>query len=401
MWDLGRLEDGLERMNLSFELLAQEEPDADLASLAAQLGRFLFFGGQAELGLQRIEAALEMAESLALPEVFAQALTTKGILLGSNRGRPQESLALLRFALQTAIEHDKPSAALRASYNLADQLAQLDRYSEAMDTVRDGLAQSRRVGNRWEMAFLGQIYPFFATGEWDEALAMVAELPIDEWDQAREAFSGVPFLQATVGAHRGTLEEARSIVERLKTMGASADVQELSSYRCAQARLQLTDGDHGQALDTAERALSGNVDVGFAAEAVKEAFVVACEAARALGDDAKLTELLSGMEALPAGRRTRFLDAQILRFRARLAGAEDLLEAERGFSEAAALFREIGMPFYLAVVQLEHAEVLASSDREEECRPLLAEARETFEQLRAAPWLERVDALGVGARTAA
>ena len=401
MWDLGRLEDGLERMNLSFELLAQEEPDADLASLAAQLGRFLFFGGQAELGLQRIEAALEMAESLALPEVFAQALTTKGILLGSNRGRPQESLALLRFALQTAIEHDKPSAALRASYNLADQLAQLDRYSEAMDTVRDGLAQSRRVGNRWEMAFLGQIYPFFATGEWDEALAMVAELPIDEWDQAREAFSGVPFLQVTVGAHRGTLEEARSIVERLKTMGASADVQELSSYRCAQARLQLTDGDHGQALDTAERALSGNVDVGFAAEAVKEAFVVACEAARALGDDAKLTELLSGMEALPAGRRTRFLDAQILRFRARLAGAEDLLEAERGFSEAAALFREIGMPFYLAVVQLEHAEVLASSDREEECRPLLAEARETFEQLRAAPWLERVDALGVGARTAA
>ena len=230
-----------------------------------------------------------------------------------------------------------------------------------MDTVRDGLAQSRRVGNRWEMAFLGQIYPFFATGEWDEALAMVAELPIDEWDQAREAFSGVPFLQVTVGAHRGTLEEARSIVERLKTMGASADVQELSSYRCAQARLQLTDGDHGQALDTAERALSGSVDVGFAAEAVKEAFVVACEAARALGDDAKLTELLSGMEALPAGRRTRFLDAQILRFRARLAGAEDLLEAERGFSEAAALFREVGMPFYLAVVQLEHAEVLASS----------------------------------------
>ena len=401
MWDLGRLEDGLERMNLSFELLAQDEPDADLASLAAQLGRFLFFGGQAELGLQRIEAALEMAESLALPEVFAQALTTKGILLGSNRGRPQESLALLRFALQTAIEHDKPSAALRASYNLADQLAQLDRYAEAMDTVRDGLAQSRRVGNRWEMAFLGQIYPFFATGEWDEALAMVAELPIDEWDQAREAFSGVPFLQATVGAHRGTLEEARRIVERLKTMGASADVQELSSYRCAQARLQLADGDHGQALDTAERALSGNVDVGFAAEAVKEAFVVAGEAALALGDDAKLDELLAGMEALPAGRRTRFLEAQVARFRARLAGATTCWRPSEDSSEAAALFREIGMPFYLAVVQLEHAELLASSDREEECRPLLAEARETFEQLRAAPWLERVDALGVGARTAA
>ena len=73
MWDLGRLEDGLERMDLSFELLSQDEPDADLASLAAQLGRFLFFGGQRELGKQRIEAALTMAEDLALPEVLAQA----------------------------------------------------------------------------------------------------------------------------------------------------------------------------------------------------------------------------------------------------------------------------------------------------------------------------------------
>ena len=59
MWDLGRLEEGLESMNRSFELLSQDEPDADLASLAAQLGRFLFFGGQRELGAQRIEAALD------------------------------------------------------------------------------------------------------------------------------------------------------------------------------------------------------------------------------------------------------------------------------------------------------------------------------------------------------
>ena len=52
MWDMGRIEDGLERMNRAFELLSQDEPDADLATLAAQLGRFLFFGGQAELAAQ-------------------------------------------------------------------------------------------------------------------------------------------------------------------------------------------------------------------------------------------------------------------------------------------------------------------------------------------------------------
>ena len=59
------------------------------------------------------------------------------------------------------------------------------------------------------------------------------------------------------------------------------------------------------------------------------------------------------------------------------------------------------MSFYLAVVQLEHAELLVGSDRADECEPLLAEARETFERLRAIPWLERVDALVVGAVTTA
>jgi len=89
-----------------------------------------------------------------------------------------------------------------------------------------------------------------------------------------------------------------------------------------------------------------------------------------------------------------------LRFRARLAGDDDPAVAERRFGESAALFREIGMPFYLAVVLLEHAELLTRSGRAEECEPLLAEARETFERLRAAPWLERLDAIGVSAPAA-
>ena len=59
------------------------------------------------------------------------------------------------------------------------------------------------------------------------------------------------------------------------------------------------------------------------------------------------------------------------------------------------------MPFYLAVVRLEHAELLAASDETDECGPLLADARETFDRLRATPWLERVDALGIGAVTTA
>jgi hypothetical protein len=82
-------------------------------------------------------------------------------------------------------------------------------------------------------------------------------------------------------------------------------------------------------------------------------------------------------------------------------GGDDPAGGQQKFGEAAAIFREIGMPFYLAVAQLEQAEVLATSGRAVEAQPLLAEARETFEQLRATPWLERLDALDVGAMTAA
>ena len=54
MWDTGRLEEGLERMDRSYEALSQEEPDADLADLAAQLGRFLFFAGRSAAALERM-----------------------------------------------------------------------------------------------------------------------------------------------------------------------------------------------------------------------------------------------------------------------------------------------------------------------------------------------------------
>ena len=47
------------------------------------------------------------------------------------------------------------------------------------------------------------------------------------------------------------------------------------------------------------------------------------------------------------------------------------------------------MPFWLALTELEHAESLIGEGRADEAEPLLAEAREIFERLKATPWLER------------
>jgi predicted ATPase/class 3 adenylate cyclase len=392
-WDTGRLEEGLERMERSYQALSEEEPDADLAVLAAQLGRFLFFAGRHEVALERIESALELAEGLALPETFSMALNTKGIIYVAH-GRALEGIALLRYALEVALDNDKPTAALRAYFNLADTLSQIDRYEEAEACVRDGLAFSRRVGNRYqELLFLGQTYGLFALGKWDDVRAFAASLP-EDFRSSRQAFGTVASIVVTVAAHQGRLDEAEGLVARLDEFTNSVDAQERAALATGASRLLLAQGDPAGALRAAQIALDTGEEMGFAQEYWKEPFVTALEAALQLGDEAKANELLGLIDRLPPGRRTQFFQAQTLRFRARLAARADQADADRLFKGAAGLFRELAMRFYLAVTQLEHAEWLARNGSEGDLEPLLTEARETFEQLDAVPWLERANRIG-------
>ena len=393
MWDLGRLEEGLERMDRSYQELAQEEPDADLAALAAQLGRFYFFAGRPDVALERIESALQLAENLALPETLSHALNTKAIVLVS-RGRKLEGIALLRYALEIALEHDKPTAALRAYFNLSDSLSHVDRYDEAEAYVREGLAFARRIGNRQqELQFMSQSYALFALGKWDDVLELAAGLP-EDWRTARLAFPTVASICVTVNAQRGELGEAERWVTLLDDFVESADAQERAGHACGRSRLLLAKGDAPEALRLAQVALAASEEMGFTQEYVKEAFVTALEAALELGDTAQAQELLALIDALPAGNLPQFLRAQRLRFRARFAALEGDADADRLFKQAEGHFRELAMPFYLAVTELEHAEWLSDSGNTAEADSLLSEARGVFADLKAAPWLARAEKVG-------
>jgi tetratricopeptide (TPR) repeat protein len=391
-WERGRIEQGLKSMDSAFAVLSEEEPDADLAALAAQIGRFMYFAGQGELALERLERALEIAEMLRLPETLAQALNTKGVTLFA-QGRKIEGLALLRNALDIALEHDKPSAALRAYYNLADCTMQTDRAQESAALGRDGLALARRVGNRyWEWSFLAFAYPFFALGDWDEVVAGELGLPEEDWAQVRIAFATLLTSIVPVRVHRGQLEEARRSTRLFAELEASADVQERAQVHLAEAALLLAEGQYAEALRNAEASLETRHATGIAYEAAKEAFVVAVEAALALDDVSRAEELLAVVDTLPPGQSPQFLEAHSHRFHARLAvRAVDVEEADRFFRRGAGLFRELGYPFYLAVTLLEHGQLLVTLDRPEEAESLLTEAREIFERLEATPWLERID----------
>ena len=389
-WDRGRLEHGLESMEQAFEVLSGEQPDEDFAALAAQLGRFMFFAGKTELAMRRTETALAVAEMLWLPEVFSMALNTKAIILVS-LDRKREAIAILRYALEVAIEHDKPSAALRAYFNLAETLCDIDQYEEAAGFVRDGLASARRHGTRfWEWFLLGCGYPLYALGEWDEVETNRASLPDEDWMQARLAFGGALTSSVPVLIHRGQLDEAERVVTFFAELETSADVQERAYYGDAKSNLRLAQGRFAEALDAAEAAFEGREALGITHHAVKESFVAAVEAALQLGDPEKARQWLEIVDAPHRGQISPFFGAQSARFRALLAGREgEPSVAERQFKNAAGLFREIAFPFYLAVTLLEHSEWLVAEGREDEARPHFVEAREIFEGLGASRWLER------------
>src|SRR5207237_9048403 len=109
-----------------------------------------------------------IAESMGFPEVLSQALTTKGIMLVQAKGRAEEGIALMKRALEIALENDVPSSALRAYYNLACCQGYRAMFDASFRAAEDGLALARRLGDRfWEWDFVALlIYARVLVGDW-------------------------------------------------------------------------------------------------------------------------------------------------------------------------------------------------------------------------------------------
>jgi tetratricopeptide (TPR) repeat protein len=386
----GQLEEAVERMERAWSELEDEKPDADIAALAAQLGRLHVMKGESERAVMRLEAALELAESLSLPEVIAEALTSKGVV-ATYHSRLEEAQALTERALKLALEYELPAAALRAYNNLGDLLHRRDRCHEAADLLQQGIAYARRVGDRsQEQILLSELsWSLALTGRWAEALSVLNQVP----EERLVALLGV-FVTALPEplVAQGRIEDARRLISHHARWEAATDIQQRTSYHAGAAVVLRAEGNEREALAAAEEVFTSVVPIRPADQTVKVAFPQALDAALALGERERAEQLLATIEALPPGRLAPSLRAHAARFRARLAAVDgERGKAERGFATAASIFREYGMPFYLAVTLTEQGEWLADEGHTDEAEPLLTEARETFERLGAKPWLARVE----------
>ena len=387
----GQLDGSIQRMERAYAVLADDPPDEDLATLAVRLASLLHFKGDVDAASKRVEVALDIAETLGLPEIVSQALNIRA-MLAMQRRHDEEAMALYAHALKLGIDNDLPNATVRAHFNIADLLGHRDRYREALGHYRSALALTRKMGDRsYERSTLGELaFTLARLGDWDEATEFAVAIGEDEVRSApTDILSLLAFGETYI--ERGQIAEFEKLMSWCTQLVSSDDWQARSCYLASRACLRRGQGRDAEALADADEAMTVGLEFGGAGhQNVKAGFRVACESALALKDLAKVDQLLGVVDGLGPGVRPPYLRAQALRFRARLAdGRHDAEAVEPSFIAAEEGFTQLGMPFWLAVTQLEHVEWLDAHGRDADAKPMLASAVETFERLKAIPWLDR------------
>jgi len=388
-WAAGRQEEALARGEQLLELASTREPDAALADLAAAMGNAYFFTGNPDRADELLSLALDLGESLRLPEAISRAFAGKG-MRAMAQSHPEEALAYTKHGLTIALDNEEWERAYNLYFNLSDLEFQRDRYTKALAYLEDALAIVRRRGSRpGEWSVLAEsTYPLYMLGRWEEALTTAAEVPEEKLSAALTMSLLASVLE--IRAHRGDPAEARRLLSLFGHLADATDVQERSGYLAATATVFRAEGRLADALTAGVEAAELSRELfNMSTQTVKQGLVEAIEAALALGETARAAELVGTIDAIPPGLQPPYLTAQANRFRALLAGSD--VSAAIAFEAAAAGFRVIGVVFWQAVTLLQHGEWLVAQGRPDEAAPLLAEAREILERLEAPPWLDRLE----------
>jgi class 3 adenylate cyclase len=373
----GRVQEAAERMTSALETIGRVGTRAEVAAIAAQLGRFLVFAREYEPAAAHLERALTLAEELRLPETLAHALNSKAVMM-LYRGRDREASILVQGALAVALEHDLHDAALRAYNNVTAHYWYEARFREGLARGDEALEYARRMGERsWELVFtIGRIGALDLLGRWDEALETAAAA---EPYATTEFQRGLLLWAAAIHIRRGEPSLARELVDRHVSIGRSGNTEFATGFAGIEALVFAAEARYDEAYQSALRTLPDEV------EAAWWLYFEVAEVAVHLPDDAPARTLLARVEDAARGKRWRVVDAQLARLRARFPEHDAVAELEA----AERMFRDLEMPFYVAVVQAERAEHLRAAGRADEAEQLLAEAHEVFERLGAAPYLAR------------
>ena len=393
MWFSGDLAGGADRIEQALKVLADEAPDADLATLIEIYARLRFFLGDTATASERVERALEIAESLVLPDVLVDALNTKHLVLAA-RGREEEALALIERAIAIGREHPPTRSFSRALYNLSYQFAARDRHLDALEIDREGLEVARRRGERVEelmaLGHIGSSLTFL--GRWDEALAVMESIDVNASTRAAADCA----MRVLILVHRGEIAAARREFDLIADHFDDAELQMLAGRLHVEGRVLFGEGRSAEALEAARRGYQVCLDGGFTFHHpfTKLLLLLSFDSALELGDRDAFDELMRTVDAARPVDRTPLLDAIEAVARGRRHALDgDVRQAEPLLRDAARRFELMNMSFEQARALYDLGCTLVSAEQPEEAAATLTNARMIFAQLGASPWTELVDAV--------
>jgi len=274
-WNRGENDLARRSFDAAAELVEQLPITPEKAWALNSLGVRALVTGRSTESVAAAHAAAEMAESLGLDALRAQALIT----LGSARVEigEVEGIEEIERGLASGESLNAGEIVIRGYKNLGDAVQRIGELERAADLHQRGLETARRLGDAWHVRwFSGELSTDrYLAGRWDEALALADEVIAgveSGWPHYME--SVCRDTRALIRLARGDVAGALADSERSLELGRSiSDPQVLGPSLAVHARV-LVDRDDlrgaGELVDEFETtssfmASAGIADFAFAA----------------------------------------------------------------------------------------------------------------------------------------
>ena len=455
-WMVGELDHAIAHTDRALGLAKSSGDALRRGHLLHRLGAFLLANGAEEASLERVRSALDVLPVTAAGERIRTLSLMAAVLMlmGSFResqsacaqalemlqdarpdgaaaslrnymgvdlvglGDSEAGLASLRDSLRIAREAGAAEELLDAYNNLSFMLTRADRYDEAVQVAREGIAAAGEIGllrlNGTQL--MGTLaHALYQAGRWDEAAREIDEgLRLrPQGDPAVDLLLG----RARISLARGDYDEATEDIEtvraivretcRIDTVAALSQLSGDLALRTGELdRAAQAVRDGLAALESTDEylhclpllALGIAVETERAVEARARRETAAVE--RAMGTGAALLDRMHDLASRigtsyatypSADALLRTAEAEVTRLRDR----EDAV----AWMDAAAAWSTVGVPYSTAVATLRAAEVVAASRAGRmEAASLVHTAREIAERLGARPLIAQIDSLVQRAR---
>jgi class 3 adenylate cyclase/tetratricopeptide (TPR) repeat protein len=326
------------------------------------------------------ERAIPLAEKFEMPDELAGAFTGRGVAL-TNLGRATEGMILLRGAHEFALANGlrRREVILRVMLTFDEQSAEP---AVGLALAREGLERARTMGSTsyWHLMVGNGVICAFRVGEWDWAMALLAEAEATDPDAGTRYEYMID--RAILESLRG--RDVERLIDESTALRRTVTDPQFESYEYwARAWAALSTGELAGAAKHATHA--SDVTLFFHP-------LTTPIAARALlwaGDVAGARAALDTLtKAMHRGQAVSLDKATI---RAGIAALEGRpVDALAGYRDALRGWRALGLAWDEALAVIDMVTLLGPTDSDS--RAAIDWARETLTRLGAKPYLDRLDA---------